>query len=28
MQRRGHITTGQLAEVRRAVHRAWPSIGG
>jgi hypothetical protein len=26
MQRRGHITAGQLAEARRAVHRAWPSI--
>jgi hypothetical protein len=27
MQKRGHITAGQLAEVRRTVHRAWPSIG-
>lgn len=26
MQQRGHITAGQLAEVRRVVHRAWPSI--
>jgi hypothetical protein len=26
MQKRGHITAGQLAKVRRAVHRAWPSI--
>jgi hypothetical protein len=26
MQKRGHITAGQLAEVRRVVHRAWPSI--
>jgi hypothetical protein len=26
MQKRGHITVGQLAEVRRMVHRAWPSI--
>jgi hypothetical protein len=27
MQKRGHISAGQLAEIRRAVHRAWPSIG-
>jgi hypothetical protein len=26
MRKRDHITAGQLAEVRRAVHRAWPSI--
>jgi hypothetical protein len=26
MRKRGHITVGQLAEVRRMVHRAWPSI--
>ena len=27
MRERGHITAGQLAEVRRAVRRAWPTIG-
>jgi hypothetical protein len=27
MQKHEHITAGQLAEVRRAVHHAWPSIG-
>lgn len=26
MRERGHITARQLKEVRRAVHRAWPSI--
>ena len=26
MQKRGHITAGQLTEVRRVVRRAWPSI--
>ncbi len=26
MRKRDHITAGQLAEVRRAVHKAWPSI--
>lgn len=26
MRKRNHITGKQLAEVRRAVHRAWPSI--
>lgn len=26
MRKRGHITAGQLTEVRRAVHGAWPSI--
>jgi hypothetical protein len=26
MHKRRHISAGQLAEARRAVHRAWPSI--
>lgn len=26
MEKRGHITAGQLTEVRRMVHRAWPTI--
>jgi hypothetical protein len=26
MRKRGHLSAQQLAEVRRAVHRAWPSI--
>jgi hypothetical protein len=26
MRKRNHITAGQLTEVQRAVHRAWPSI--
>jgi hypothetical protein len=27
MHHQGHITARELAEARRAVHKAWPSIG-
>jgi hypothetical protein len=26
MHHQGHISAGQLAEARRAIHKAWPSI--